>query len=55
MRDEAIAEIVLLRAEVERLAAACREFERKLIDANTKVSELVVKLNEARRHEHAAP
>ena len=41
-------ELHTLRAENERLAAACREFERKFGDAGAKVSELAVTLNEAR-------
>ena len=42
-------ELHTLRAENERLAAACREKDRQLAEARAKVSELAVKLNEARR------
>ena len=42
------AEVITLRAENERLATACRELERKLNEAGAKVSELAVKLGEAR-------
>ncbi len=42
-------ELHTLRAENERLAAACREFERQRDEARAKVSELAVNLNEARR------
>ena len=49
MDDILMEEIHTLRAENERLAAACRELERKLNDARAKISELAVKLGEARR------
>ena len=41
-------ELHTLRAENERLAAACRDLERQRDEARAKVSELAVKLNEAR-------
>ena len=44
-----IDDIRTLRADNEHLAAACQVLERKLNDARTKVSELAVKLGEARR------
>ena len=41
-------ELHTLRAENERLAAACRDLVRQRDEARAKVSELAVKLNEAR-------
>ena len=46
-------ELPTLRAENERLAAACRDLTRQRDEARAKVSELAVKLGEARRQNDA--
>ena len=48
MNDILTDELHTLRAENERLAAACRDLVRQRDEARAKVSELAVKLNEAR-------